>query len=71
MNRSIFTNPVDTSKIVDPVALISVYGLELQKCEDLLNMGYVHSNGVNLEKRAKELAENIDLLAKKLPKKER
>lgn len=71
MNKSIFTNPLDTSKVADPAALVSIYGIELRKCEDLLVMGYAYSNGVKLEDRVKELTESIALLEKKLGKRER
>lgn len=70
MNQSIFTNRNREA----PAGLrdrIGYYHIELRVCESLMTMGYLYSNGVHLERRAKQLTEEIDSLERQLKLMER
>ena len=60
--QSIFTNYVPPRKGLSPLDLVAFYFTEVTVCEDLLKLGYTHSNGVNLVEQINFLQGKIRLL---------
>ena len=60
--QSIFTDYVSPKKGLSSVDLIAFHFTEVVACEDLLKLGYTHSNGVNLVEQINYLNGKIKLL---------
>jgi len=64
IEATIYTHKLDTSTISDPQDLLACYASERATCENLLTLGYTHSNGLSLNGRINQLSERIEHLAK-------
>lgn len=60
--QSIYTNYAPPKGGISPSDLVAFYFTEITSCEDLLKLGYTHSNGVNLVEQINFLQGKIKLL---------
>ena len=63
LERTIYTHMLNTRDF-EPKELMSVSATEARTCEQLLNMGFTHSNGVDLKARFEFLAQRVARLDK-------